>query len=132
MTSIFDPKPYFDPMYQYTKHEFAPKPQVKKGTELQDQLESYMTSRGQAKVTEKQLPTIFKDSLHKPQESLARPLLTSLIEVRKRDGLKLNVSVDGLRKDSNLRRNQLVLENVLRMREKETWLLEASIKLHDM
>ena len=67
-------------------------------------------------------------------ESLARPLLTSLIQKRKKkqDGPKLNVSVDGLRKDSNLRRNHLLLENVMKEREKQLWLHETSIKLHEL
>jgi hypothetical protein len=78
------------------------------------------------------MPTVMRDTIHKPEDGLARPLLTSLIEKRKRDGMKLNLSMDGLMKDSNLRRNQLVLENVLRAREKESWLQEASIKLQSM
>lgn len=43
----------------------------------------------------------------------------------------MNISIDILKKDSNIRRNHLVLEDVVRQRGRESWLNETTTLLHD-
>jgi len=52
------------------------------------------------------------------KERVTRPLLTSLLA--KTHGIDLNMGL--LTKESNMRRNKLILEDVVRAREKQLWL----------
>lgn len=43
----------------------------------------------------------------------------------------MTMSLDLLRKDSNICRNHLVLEDIVRRRDKESWLTETSYELNE-
>lgn len=47
------------------------------------------------------------------------------------DRAQINVTLEMLTKDSNIRRNHLVLEEVVRQREKQQWLDQTSEKIHE-
>jgi hypothetical protein len=47
------------------------------------------------------------------------------------DRTQINVTLEMLTKDSNIRRNHLVLEEVVRQREKQQWLDVTSQKIHE-
>ena len=67
-------------------------------------------------VPEPQLAAVLSKTISKPNEDLRRPMLARLTEkVRK----GLNISLESICKESNLRRNKLVLEEIVRKRENE-------------
>jgi hypothetical protein len=66
--------------------------------------------------------------LYKSKEKISRPLLTRIIQKRQKDygSSDILINIDNLNKDSNIRRNHLVLEDIVRLREKEAWLNDTS------
>ncbi len=77
-------------------------------------------------VPEMELSSIMNQAVHKPKEDLRRPMLARLADkVRK----GLHVNIDGIQKDSNLRRNKLVLEDIVRQRENDQFMDKTSATL---
>lgn len=84
---------------------------------------------------EQNLPVIVREQLHHHRrEQVTRPLLTSLAKKRDRESksVKLNHSMGQICHDSNLRRHHLVLEDIVRNREKEIWFNQQTTLVHQV
>jgi hypothetical protein len=58
-------------------------------------------------------------------------MLSKLIQKRQREGQQINVSLDVLKKDSNIKRNALMLEDVISKRNHTSWLNKTTIQLNE-
>jgi hypothetical protein len=84
---------------------------------------------------EQDLPAIMSRSYYQNKEQIARPMLQRLAQQKMAQNggnrTQINVDYQVLEKDSNIRRNHLVLEDVVRQREREQWLEYTSAEIHD-
>lgn len=76
------------------------------------------------------MTTIVNKKYFSEKEKLTRPLLTSLIQKSPHTAL-FNVNAAELLKDSNIRRNGVLIEDILRKREKEKWYADMSAVVHE-
>jgi hypothetical protein len=112
------------------------KPNVfsKTNLRLHNQLDSYVSQNKKvAKAQEVELPVILGKEYFEQRESIHRPILTRLMrKIKHEGGNNLNLSLKDLQSESNIRRNRLVLEDVLCRREKQTWLDQTSSLVFDL
>jgi hypothetical protein len=80
-----------------------------------------------------ELPVILSKEYYKNKETSGRPLLNKLQQKLKQEEGKetCNLDLGLLTNESNLRRNKLVLEDVLRQRSNTEWLMSATTKINE-
>lgn len=86
-------------------------------------------------MPERSLPLILKKQVMSQRGSMInRPILSRILQKRSRlsEGKPLTESMDALTKDSNLRRNRLVLEEIVRRREKNSWMDQTTTMVHEL
>jgi hypothetical protein len=103
---------------------------------ISGQLESYVRENTTvADLPERSLPLILKKQILSQRGSMIkRPILSRILQKRNRqsEGKPMTESMDALKKDSNLRRNRLVLEEIVRRREKISWMDQTTTMVHEM
>lgn len=91
------------------------------------QLQEYIDDKFVVKqVQETEFSTIVKQAASKPVDYLKRPILARLSD---KGNKQLQFDFDRLFKDSNLRRNKLVLEEIVRRRENDEFINKTSATL---
>jgi hypothetical protein len=93
-------------------------------------MESYIKTQISTNAPERGMTTIVNKKYFSEKEKLTRPLLTSLIQKSPHTAL-FNVNAAELLKDSNIRRNGVLIEDILRKREKEKWYADMSAVVHE-
>lgn len=58
-------------------------------------------------------------------------MLQKIIKTREREGQRMNISYEQLKRDSNVKRNNLFLEEVIRCRNRENWLDKTTSELNE-
>ena len=79
-----------------------------------------------------ELPIILSKQYYKTKETSGRPLLSRLQQrIRQEEGHEIcNLDMKLMTNESNLRRNKLVLEDVMRQRSDTEWLMSATTKIN--
>jgi hypothetical protein len=102
-------------------------------TERSQSLKHYIVSNMKTGALEKELPVILSKNHYRSKEPTGRPLLTRLMQKSKKEkgSNELDaVNLGQLSNESNLRRNRLVLEDVMRQRSNTEWLMHATTKIN--
>jgi hypothetical protein len=101
-------------------------------TERSQSLKQYIRTNTKTGALEQELPVILNRNHFKSKEPFGRPLLTRLMQkIKTEKGHEVgNLDLGNLANESNLRRNRLVLEDVMRQRSNTEWLMSATTKIN--